>query len=119
MKTNLNEMKSILYFLIFVIAGCQSGSQANKQKQAVPQWEKIGPGGGGSTFIPTFSYQNPDNFLVKCDMTGSYLTRDGGTSYKQINFPNGSSCFAFDPNDSNTVYIGTTFLSKSSDLSLI
>src|SRR5665647_1962913 len=108
MKTNLNEMKSILYFLIFVIAGCQSCSQANKQKQAVPQWEKIGPGGGGSTFIPTFSYQNPDYFIVKCDMTGSYLTRNGGKSYQQINMAGGASCYAFDPNDSTTIYIGSS-----------
>lgn len=115
MKTNLNEMKSILYFLIFVIAGCQSGSQANKQKQAVPQWEKIGPGGGGSTFIPTFSYQNPDYFIVKCDMTGSYLTRNGGKSYQQINMAGGASCYAFDPNDSTTIYIGSSTLNRSKD----
>lgn len=78
-------------------------------------WEKIGPGGGGAVFIPTFSYHSTSSFLLKCDMTGSYLTRDGGHSYHQINFPNGVSSFAYDPSDSNTVYIGSNTLNKSID----
>lgn len=85
------------------------------KKKDNPDWERLGPGGGGSTFTPTFSYSTPNHFLVKCDMTGSYLTRDGGNSYPQINFANGASSYAYDPKDSNTIYIGSTFLNRSTD----
>jgi len=75
----------------------------------------MGPGGGGSTFLPTFSYNSPDDFLLRCDMTGSYLTKNGGKTYNQINIDNGASAFAYDPNDKNTVYMGSVVLNKSTD----
>ena len=53
--------------------------------------------------------------MVRCDMTGSYLTRNGGFSYDQINFPNGASSYAYDPNDPNTIYIGATALHRATD----
>lgn len=101
----------LLSLACVVLSFCGSSQKAAE----LTQWEKIGPGGGGSTFIPTFSYHSPDKFLVRCDMTGAYLTNDGGSSYQQINFANGSSCFAYDPNDSATMFIGSTGLNKSCD----
>jgi hypothetical protein len=99
-----------------MVANCTSSSIEEKGPSlSTTLWERMGPGGGGSTFIPTFSYQSPDKFLIRCDMTGSYLTIDGGNSYQQINFANGASCFAFDPNDSNVVYAGALTLNKSID----
>lgn len=87
----------------------------DKRPAAQANWVKLGPGGGGATFIPTFSFQSPDDFLVRCDMTGSYLTNNGGDSYRQFNYPNGASAYAFDPKDKQTIYIGSTFLSRSTD----
>ena len=78
-------------------------------------WTRLGPGGGGATYIPTFSYEDINNFFIRCDMTGAYMTNDGGKSYQQINYPNGSYSFAFDPEDSKTMYIGSRSLNKSSD----
>ena len=104
---------SCLCLTMMVLSGCRTGSVENNKNGL--NWEILGPGGGGSTFIPTFSYHTPDNFLVRCDMTGSYLTTDGGLSYRQINFAGGASSFAFDPLDSNTVYIGSAVLNKSVD----
>ena len=105
----------ILLTVFFLgLSGCNPHVKVDKQN-APPKWEKIGPGGGGSTFIPTFSYESPDVFLVRCDMTGSYLTKDGGASYQQINLPNGASAYAFDPNDANTIYIGANTLTRSAD----
>lgn len=98
----------------FAVFQKQKGTTSLKEKDT-SNWERIGPGGGGSTFTPTFSYSTPDHFLVKCDMTGSYLTKDGGNSYSQINFANGASAYAYDPKDSNTIYIGSTFLNRSTD----
>ena len=83
--------------------------------QVPASWQKIGPGGGGATYIPTFSYHSPNNFMLRCDMTGVYLTRNGGADYTQINFANGSHSFAYDAADSNIIYAGGIALHKSTD----
>lgn len=98
--------------MLMVIVSC---SPQKNRSGVAGEWEILGPGGGGSTFIPTFSYHNPGHFLVRCDMTGAYLTRDGGNSYDLITSPNGSYCFAYDPNDPDIIYIGSSFLRKSVD----
>ena len=98
-----------------LLTGCQNATINSKPFSDTLAWQKLGPGGGGSTFIPTFSYQSPDHFLVRCDMTGSYLTKDGGDSYQQINFANGANAFAYAPGDSNTIYIGSAALNRSVD----
>ncbi|MCB0667170.1 MAG: hypothetical protein KDC80_15185 [Saprospiraceae bacterium] len=100
-------------FLISVTLSCQP--QAEKAPVKTPGWERLGPGGGGSTFKPTFSYHSDSEFILRCDMTGAYLTRDGGQSFSQINFPNGSSSFAYDPHDSLKIYIGSQTLHRSTD----
>jgi hypothetical protein len=43
-------------------------------------WRILGPGGGGSLFHPTVSPHDSRTALVACDMTGAYLTHDGGAS---------------------------------------
>lgn len=103
--------------LLFVgITACQSPQQEKTSVASKKSdWEKLGPGGGGATFIPTFSFQNPEKFLLRCDMTGSYVTGNGGESYQQINFANGASSYAYDPGDSNTLYIGSSMLNRSVD----
>lgn len=104
-------MKKIIvlnaFFISSIICYCQNRNPTN--------WERLGPGGGGATFLPTFSYFNQNTFFLRCDMTGSYLTKDGGVSYKQINFDNGASSYAFDPKDSNKIYVGSTILNRSVD----
>lgn len=98
------------------IAGFRWAFRDDSPKQdKKPQWQKLGPGGGGATFIPTFSYHSTSHFLLKCDMTGSYLTANGGQSYDQINIPNGATSFAYDPSDANTLYIGSKTLIRSTD----
>jgi|WetSurMetagenome_2_1015567.scaffolds.fasta_scaffold00210_26 photosystem II stability/assembly factor-like uncharacterized protein len=102
-------------FILIAFTGCQSGLRTTVKKTHEAKWEKLGPGGGGAIFIPTFSYKSPDHFLLRCDMTGSYLTRDGGTSYQQINFAGGASSYTWDPIDSNIVYVGSASLNRSVD----
>ena len=103
----------ILLPFIFLYA-CRS-EETKPQATNVSDWIKLGPGGGGATSFPTFSYKTEEEFLVRCDMTGSYLTKDGGESYRQINFPNGANSFAFDPHDTTTIYIGSSSLNRSTD----
>jgi photosystem II stability/assembly factor-like uncharacterized protein len=107
-QTSLFVICSMLFFF-----GC--GSIKAQHFDTVTNWQKIGPGGGGSTFIPTFSYQNAENFLMRCDMTGSYLTNNGGQLYQQINFAGGAASYAYHPADSNVMYIGSAVLNQSKD----
>lgn len=97
-----------------VLYTCKS-EETNRPIKNQSDWMRLGPGGGGATFLPTFSYKTPEEFLVRCDMTGSYLTKDGGNSYSQINFANGANSFAFDPHEENTIYIGSSSLNRSTD----
>ncbi len=78
-------------------------------------FQRTGPGGGGSTFEPTISYHDPKAFLLRCDMTGTYMTKDGGITYRQFNFPGGGSSFAWDSQDSSRVWAGSMFLQRSDD----
>ncbi|MFT7033207.1 MAG: photosystem II stability/assembly factor-like uncharacterized protein [Cyclobacteriaceae bacterium] len=94
----------ILCASLLLLSCTQENGQKDENRS--PDWTRIGPGGGGSTFMPTFSYHSPDNYIIRCDMTGSYFTKDGGQNYSQVNFPNGSSSFAYNPFDPDIMYIG-------------
>ena len=117
--TFINSIKYLIIFFITIIClsliSCNYSDKKNNTNNNDSAWQRTGPGGGGSTFIPTFSYNNADNFFVRCDMTGSYLTKNGGKFFQQINFDNGANCYAYDPIDSNIIYTGSAFLNKSED----
>ena len=114
-KSKINIFVTSLICMAALLISCQSASTVSTAKSDSPQWEKIGPGGGGAIFIPTFSYHSEGKFLLRCDMTGSYLTGDGGASYSQIDLAGGATSYAWDPADSNVVYIGSACLSRSAD----
>lgn len=78
-------------------------------------WKIIGPGGGGAMFHPAISPHNPSRVLVACDMTGSYLTHDGGASWRMFNLRSPASFFAFDPVDPRTLYAYASGLWRSGD----
>ena len=69
-----------------------------------PAWRIIGPGGGGAMFYPTISPHDPRTVLVGCDMTGAYLTRDGGQTWRIINLGQPPQFFVFDPIDAKVIY---------------
>ena len=79
------------------------------------QWTVIGPGGGGTLFLPTISPHDANTVLTHCDMTGSYITHDGGTSWRMFNLRGVSSIFAFDPSDPKTMYAYAMGLFRSKD----
>ena len=78
-------------------------------------WRIIGPGGGGAQYIPTIHPNDPDTALVACDMTGSYITQNGGKTWRQINFKGWVRAFAFNPTKPSTIYAGGTGLYRSED----
>jgi photosystem II stability/assembly factor-like uncharacterized protein len=78
-------------------------------------WHIVGPGGGGSLFHPTIDPRDPNTALVACDMTGAYLTRDGGRSWRIINLGGTVRFFAFDPLEPRTIYAAAEALFRSRD----
>jgi len=80
-------------------------------------WDFKGPGGGGAMpFIPAVNPSDPDNFFVSCDMTGSYVTYDGGEQWRMFNLRGVTRFYDFERNDPNVVYAGTSnMLFKSTD----
>lgn len=75
----------------------------------------IGPGGGGAMFHPMVSPRDLNTVLLNCDMTGAYITHDGGKSWRMFNLRGVVQFFVFDPLDANTIYAETTGLWRSQD----
>ncbi len=78
-------------------------------------WKVLGPGGGGAQFLPAISPHNPKRVLVSCDMTGAYISQDGGNSWRMFNLGGRVRLFAFDPVDPETIYAATTGLWRSTN----
>ncbi len=78
-------------------------------------FQVLGPGGGGAMFHPTISPHDPATALVACDMTGAYITHDGGRSWRMFNLRGTVRFFAFDPKDAKTIYAGVHGLWRSMD----
>ena len=102
--------------ILLLLGGC-SASKAPPVSQANtdPGWEVIGPGGGGSTFYPTFHPTDPQRIIIRCDMTGIYLSSDGGESWDLHNLTSSASSFAFEPTSKDVVYVGTAGLFRTED----
>jgi photosystem II stability/assembly factor-like uncharacterized protein len=79
------------------------------------EWSILGPGGGGTLLLPTISPHNPNDVLAACDMTGSYITHDGGESWRMFNLLGRSYFFVFDPVNADVMYAQGIGLFRSAD----
>ena len=79
------------------------------------RWRVLGPGGGGAQFIPTISPHDSGHVLAACDMTGSYITEDGGARWRMFNLGGVTRFFEWDPNDPKVIYAGNIGLFRSTD----
>jgi hypothetical protein len=106
-KTYINKqcVIAIVLFTTFLRA-----SSAHAQEFTV-----VGPGGGGAMFHATISPHNLNEVLIACDMTGSYITHDGGKSWRMFNLRGPVHFFAFDPIQPRTLYAGNQALWRSTD----
>ncbi len=66
-------------------------------------------------FHATISPHDAKEALIACDMTGSYITHDGGHSWRMFNLRGPVKFFAFDPVEPSTIYAGTEALWRSTD----
>ncbi len=90
-----------------------STAQAPGTAPRFDAWKVIGPGGGGTTIDPTISPFDPNLVVEYSDMTGGYITRDGGQSWRMFNLRAGISTFAFDPGNPERIYAGGAALWRS------
>jgi photosystem II stability/assembly factor-like uncharacterized protein len=66
-------------------------------------------------FNPTISPHDPNTVLISCDMSGSYITHDGGHTWRMFNLRGVVNFFVFDPIDPKTMYAHATALWRSTD----
>src|ERR1035437_6526877 len=99
----------VLAFLVLFSLGTFAEGPRNDH------WKVIGPGGGGSIYAPTMSPHNPNYMLAYCDMTGAYISHDGGTSWRMFNLRGRVHFYLFDPVDPNVIYVETIGLWRSTD----
>jgi photosystem II stability/assembly factor-like uncharacterized protein len=78
-------------------------------------WRVIGPGGGGTMRRPAISPHDPKVVVLGCDMTGAYITADGGASWRMFNLGSVPTAFAFDPSRPQTLYAGAEAVYRSDD----
>lgn len=99
------------FFLIAAMASAQAPGPAPR----FDAWTIIGPGGGGTTADPAISPTDPNLVLERCDMTGAYITHDGGASWRMFNLRSGLTAFAFDRANPGRIFAGGAALWRSDD----
>src|SRR5262249_52695178 len=79
------------------------------------EFQVVGPGGGGAMFHATISPHDPNEVLVACDMTGAYISHDGGASWRMFSLRGPIKFFAFDPLRPPVIYAANGDLWRSID----
>jgi len=80
-----------------------------------PEWRVLGPGGGGGQFFPTINPNDPTNVMVRCDMSGTFITRDDAESWEMVNFGKTPLDYEIDPQSENILYVAAQGLFRSLD----
>lgn len=74
-----------------------------------------GPGGGGAMFQVTINPNNKNEVLLSCDMTGAYISHDGGHHWRMFNLRGRIQFFVFDPIRPGIIFAATDVLWRSAD----
>jgi photosystem II stability/assembly factor-like uncharacterized protein len=98
--------------LVSLVAGAASVPGPAPRQDA---WTIMGPGGGGTMRRPAISPHDPRFVVEGCDMTGSYITRDAGLSWRLFHLGWVVESFAFDPTDPAVLYAANGALWRSAD----
>jgi hypothetical protein len=108
MKKKINKRRGITLLLALAVCFAPPAIVAE-------QFSVVGPGGGGAMFNATVSPHDQNEALVSCDMTGSYISHNGGKSWRMFNLRGTVKLFAFDPVQTKTIYAATEALWRSTD----
>ncbi len=86
-------------------AAAESASGAQRAGAA---WKPLGLSGGGAMFAPAISPIDGNTMMINCDMSGAYLTADGGLTWRMIDHAQlrgNTQCRpAFHPKDPQTIF---------------
>ena len=104
-----------LLALIPIASAFAVAAQSPGPAPRLDAWTIIGPGGGGTMIAPAISPHDPSLVLEHCDMTGAYITQDGGLSWRIFNLRSGIETFAFDPSNPKRIFAGGDALWRSDD----
>ncbi|MHC4713604.1 MAG: WD40/YVTN/BNR-like repeat-containing protein [Planctomycetota bacterium] len=117
MNRLLNKGTFVLAALVtaLVAVGVQAAPSAPAAPPRNDDWIVIGPGGGGTMYIPTVSPHDPNRVVVRCDMTGGYITNDMGESWRMSNIHGTIRFFVFDPVEKDTLYAWSNGLFRTKD----
>jgi photosystem II stability/assembly factor-like uncharacterized protein len=96
-------------------AAAEKPSAASASARRNDAWTVIGMGGGGTMVLPTVSPHDPKVVVEACDMTGAYVSLDGGESYRMFNLRTGIRCYAFDPSNPDIIYAANDGLWRTED----
>ncbi len=66
-------------------------------------------------FHVTINPRDPNEVLLSCDMTGAYISHDGGHHWRMFNLRGSVHFFAFDPIRPGVLYAATDVLWRSTD----
>ena len=109
-----------MMMIILNVVICCSNSKNNMDRNENPNgrndsWTIKGFGGGGAMFNPAVSPHNVNYAYVSCDMSQSFVTYNGGETWRMFNLRGAVHFYVFDPLDSNTVYANSIALFRSKD----
>ncbi len=107
-------LRRVLPVLAVFIASCPAQETPfSAARQDV--WKVLGPGGGGAQFNPTICPTRPDRVYVTSDMSGSFVSDDGGSTWRMFNL-HGTATFAVcDPVNADIAYIANTALWRTAN----
>lgn len=114
----LNRFVSLLVLIFFLFAGCneKKNTSGEDQRSSSPTgWRVIGPGGGGGVMHPAISPFDENCVFTNCDMTGAYVSYDGGSNWRMFNLWTVPADFEFDPRNPNVVYAASKGYRHSQD----
>lgn len=100
------------------LLACSCGSAVPREGDSAPVarvpgvpiegWQPVGLSGGGGMFAPAISSVDPDLMAINCDMSGVYLSRDGGRHWGMIHhlqLRSNTRCRpGFHPKDADIIY---------------
>lgn len=110
----LRWISCLAALILLIFTGC-APKAPGVSAERLDAWRVIGPGGGGAQFLPTISPHDSNIMLIRCDMTGTYLSGDAGDNWRMINLRGTADFYVFDPVDPNTMYTHTIGLFRSRD----
>jgi len=100
---------------IAVAAGdeAQPGSRSGVVAPKVNGWQPVGFSGGGAMFVPAISGADPNLMTINCDMSGVYISTDGGRFWTMIHHKqlrSNTRCKpGLHPKDPNTLYASSGY----------